>query len=164
MKKILVLCIAFIAIAFLSLQSCKKNDDNGCGNTNISASGGTKSHNAGVNCMNCHYDGGGGDGCFTVAGTVYNSSETSIYPDATIKLYTQPEGAGQLVATIYGDAYGNFFTTDGVDFTGGLYPVMSGTNGEYEGMYQGITTGACNSCHGISTGKLHFSSKMQVKS
>lgn len=159
MKKILVLCIAFIAIAFLTLQSCKKNDDNGCGNTNISSTGGTKSHNAGVNCMNCHKDGGGGDGCFTVAGTVYNSSESSIYPDATIKLYTQPEGAGQLVATIYGDAYGNFFTTDGVDFTGGLFPVMSGTNGEYEAMYQGITTGACNSCHGISTGKLHFSTK-----
>jgi hypothetical protein len=156
MKKILVLSVAFAAILFLTLESCNKEDDNGCGATNISSTGGTKSHNAGANCMNCHYDGGGGEGCFTVAGTTYNSGETSVYPNATIKLYTQPEGAGQLIATISGDSYGNFFTTAGVDFSGGLYPVMTGTSGEYEAMYQPITSGACNSCHGISTGKLHF--------
>jgi len=61
-----------------------------------------------------------------------------------------------MIATISGDSYGNFFTTAGVDFSGGLYPVMTGTSGEYEAMYQPVTSGACNSCHGISTGKLHF--------
>lgn len=157
MKKILSLGIAFFAILFLSLVSCNKDDEGGCGATNISSTGGTESHNAGMNCMNCHFDGGEGEGCFTVAGTVYNSGETVPYPNAVIKLYTQPEGAGELRATIYGDAYGNFFTTNGVDFTGGLYPVMTGATSEFAAMYQSITTGACSSCHGVSASKLHFS-------
>jgi hypothetical protein len=77
---------------------------------NISARGLSVSHNMGHNCMTCHQPHGPGKGLFTAAGTAYNPDGT-VHPNATVRLRTAPNGGGDLVATIEGDAYGNFYTT-----------------------------------------------------
>lgn len=132
-----------------SLQACNKN-----GNvTNISSTGGNKSHNMGENCMNCHKSGGKGEGWFNIAGTAYKTDASSTYANVTVKLYTGPNATGTLKYTINGDAKGNFYTTEAIDFGSGLYPVVSGT-GNASFMSSAITSGACNNCHGNSTGRI----------
>lgn len=138
-------------MAVFALQACNK--DNNGSVENISSNGGNKSHNMGQNCMNCHKKGGEGEGWFTVAGTTYDAAGLNTKPNLTIKLYTAENAGGTLAATVYGDARGNFYTTKKVDFGSGLYPVVeSGSSTEF--MSEAITTGACNSCHGLSTGKI----------
>jgi hypothetical protein len=136
-----------------AMIACKKDEDepeeNGCGQSNISAHGSTESHNNGQNCMSCHRDGGGGKGCFTVAGSVYQQNGTTPAPNGTVKLYTGENGSGTLRATIEVDVNGNFHTTGAVDFTGGLYPKITPAGGGAGAhMDDPVTTGACNSCHG----------------
>lgn len=141
-----------ISIAFLISPSCKKN--NTCGEVNISEAGGDESHNFGMNCMNCHTSGGKGEGCFTAAGSVSNSSLTSNLTSGTVKFYTQPNGGGTLKYTIQIDSKGNFHTTESNDFTG-LFPVITGADGIPHYMSSSLSSGSCNSCHGVSTGKLY---------
>ena len=140
-----------MSLALLLINSCEKK---GCGSTNISTTNGHESHNAGQNCMNCHSSGGEGQGCFLAAGTVYDNAATSIYPNATIRLYSQPNGAGSVVATIQGDAKGNFYTTGSIDFGSGLYPSVTNSGGQTMYMSASTTTGACSSCHGVSQAKI----------
>jgi len=130
--------------------SCNKEGEN---STNISSTGGNKSHNQGKNCMTCHTSGGEGEGWFNVAGTVYDSLKTSTYPNGIVQLHTGPGGTGTLKYTIYVDAKGNFYTTEAIDFGSGLYPsIQGGTSTHY--MSSTIGMGQCNSCHGVSTDKL----------
>jgi hypothetical protein len=156
MRKSVLVALVLLSAAVASLNSCKDEENAGCGATNISSAGGSSSHNAGHNCMTCHTDGGEGTGCFNVAGTVYDPTKSNIYPNATVKLFTLPGGGGQLVATIYGDSRGNFFTTAGVDFGTGLYPMVYGTAGEISEMSTAITSGACNACHGSTVEKIYL--------
>jgi len=152
MKKPGLVFVVFACAVILIFQSCRKGDS-----TNISQAGGTRSHNMGKNCMNCHYSGGRGDGWFNAAGTVYNSSDsTSTYTNPVVQLYTAPDSLGNqtLVATINGDAKGNFYTTATINFGTGLYPVVTGTHTRY--MAATITEGACNGCHGVTTAKLNI--------
>jgi hypothetical protein len=145
------LTIVFLAtILIFTFPSCKKNK---CGDTNVSFSGGSKSHNFGQNCLNCHKSGGEGEGCFNVAGSASNSALTSNLTGGTIKLYTGAGGTGTLKYTIQIDSKGNFYTTESIDYSG-LYPAISGPSGATSYMSSSLNTGACNSCHGVSTGKL----------
>lgn len=147
-----ILFVAFIAgITFYSTVGCEKKGK--CGSTNISSSGSTKSHNFGQNCLNCHKSGGEGDGCFSVAGSVSNSSLTSPLSSGTVKLYTAADGGGTLKYTIQIDAKGNFHTTESIDVTG-LFPAVTGSDGTPHYMGSSLSSGACNSCHGVSTGSL----------
>ena len=121
----------------------------------ISQNGSTISHTdnrRGRNCMDCHFE-GNNPYIYTVAGTVYQLDDlNAVYPDATIKLYSDANGAGTLLATIEVDSNGNFYTTQPMDFSGGVYPVVEGNAGEppiYMGNF--VTTGRCNSCHGTTT-------------
>jgi hypothetical protein len=139
----LFLCL-FMTILLIS---CAKDD----GTTDITTT--KTSHKAGQNCMSCHVGGFGG-GAWTVAGTVYNSSKSSIYSNATVKLTTGTNGTGTVAATILGDASGNFYTKTGVSFTGGLYPSVTGTTGNTQYMPTSVTTGQCNSCHNNTTAKI----------
>ena len=149
-----ILFVATIVVALVSgASSCEKNNQR-CGEKNNSATGSNRSHNVGHNCMNCHQEGGSGEGCFIVAGTTFNSSGSTAYPNATIKLYTQPNGGGTLAATIEGDAKGNFHSTDNLDFGSGLYPVVTNTIGQSVYMSSAITQGACNSCHGVNQDRI----------
>ncbi len=141
-----ILTAITIGLVFIA---CEKDENE----TKISYYNSTKSHKAGQNCMNCHKSGGSGEGWFTVAGTVYDSTKTSIYPNATIKLYTSPNGVGVLAATIQVDEKGNFYTTEHIDFSNGLYTLAEGNLNTMH-MNSAITNGECNSCHGVSTEKI----------
>lgn len=113
-----------------------------------SASGLSKSHNAGQNCMNCHTPGGQASNFpWKIGGTTYTSSAgTTIASNLVIKFYTGPNGTGTLKYILNGDQKGNLYSLGPVDFTGGLYPAVSGsTTTKYMG--SPITNGACNSCH-----------------
>ena len=146
MRKVNLVLITMAAAVAIIMTACDKEGGN---RTNISQTGG-RSHNTGRNCMDCHVSGGEGSGWFTAAGTVYDTAETATYSNTVVQLYTQPRGGGQLVATLYGDAKGNFYTTASIDFSNGLYPAVTGT-GRTNYMAVSITQGACNGCHGVST-------------
>jgi hypothetical protein len=115
----------FISISsILTLQSCEKEHE-GCDEDNISIAGDDESHNPGQNCMQCHIDGGEGEGCFVVAGTVYDSLQLNTVPSGKVEFFTEPNGQGQKIETVQIDSKGNFFTTDLFNFQG-LYPAVTG--------------------------------------
>ncbi len=146
-EKLLIMSLLSGGLIFLA---CEKEGENEMKN---SAFNGTESHNMGQNCMNCHKSGGRGEGWFVAAGTVYDSLKSKVYPNATVKLFTGPNGSGSLKYTIQVDGKGNFYTTNNLDFSGGLYPAVSG-NGTTRFMGSSIASGQCNSCHGNSTEKI----------
>ena len=150
MKLATLLVILLILPLSVFFQSCEEENEN---ETLISANGSNESHNMGQNCMNCHKQGGSGEGWFNVAGTVYNSSQTTTYPNIMIKMYTGASGTGTLRYTIQVDALGNFYTTEDIDFGDDLYPVVQGNSGS-EYMISSVSNGQCNSCHGVSTDKI----------
>ena len=125
----------------------------------ISSYGATESHTdgrVGQNCMNCHYE-GNNPYVYQVAGTVYQLDNLTIpYPNATIYFYTGPNGSGTEVASIEVDANGNFYTTESVDFSLGVYPAIVGSQGESPiYMSNFITHGECNTCHGTRTSPIY---------
>ncbi len=118
--------------------------------------GSSVAHHPGENCMLCHAPSGDAAGWFSLAGTVYDSSLQTIYPNATVKLYTEASGQGTLVETLETDADGMFYSTDEIDFLSGLYPVVEGTNGETMYMSQPVFTGQCYSCHGQDQSRIYI--------
>lgn len=153
-KSLILIFSVLIAMVFISCEKEESNDNDNSAGEMYSSYNESESHNAGANCMSCHKSGGPGEGIFTVGGTVYNSSGNAVYANATVKLYSGPNGTGTLVKTIEVDGKGNFYTTGSVSFGTGLYPTVTGTSGNISKMASAITTGACNSCHGTSTGKI----------
>jgi hypothetical protein len=135
------------------LASCEKDNENG-NETMNSAYSDTESHNTGENCMNCHRSGGDGEGWFTVAGSVYDSSLINPYPNAGVKLYTGVNGSGSEVKFLEVDGKGNFYTTESIDFSSDLYVSVTDNNGNETFMISKLTKGDCNSCHGSSTSKI----------
>jgi cytochrome c553 len=148
MNRNLLLPILLLTFSFIAVQSCKHG-----GPTVISSHGSSESHNWGQNCMNCHKQGGEGEGWFKVGGTVYDSLQTNSYPNVTIRLFTGPDGTGALKYTIDGDELGNFYTTEFIDFIAGLYPAVQTNNG-VKYMSTTIDNGQCNSCHGVTTERI----------
>jgi hypothetical protein len=142
-KIILIIFLLFSASIF---TAC---DDEDGDEKKISYYDGKESHRAGEDCMNCHYNGGSGEYWFQIAGTVYDSTLTNTYPGATVKLYSEPSGGGELKNRIEVDALGNFYSTEQIDFGNGLYAVVEGDELS-KSMLSAITTGRCNSCHGNS--------------
>ena len=140
-----------LTVLSISFFSCKK--DAKCGATNISASGGDDSHNNGQNCMQCHTDGGEGKGCFSAAGSVYNSALSSPVNSGKVEFFTQANGAGQLMYTIQIDSYGNFYSTADMNLVG-LFPRVTGPTGTQQSMSTGLSSGKCNTCHNVSTSKI----------
>ncbi len=138
--------------SFVDVSAVGNPPDN-CGETKISKPNSTKSHFFGLNCSACHTPGRKGKGCFTVAGSVLDEDRSKIYKNPVVKLYTEPKAGGQLVATIKGDALGNFYTTETIDFSKGLYPTLIGSPGAAEPikhMTRPVFSdmGNCNRCHG----------------
>lgn len=116
-----------------------------------------KSHEFGNDCMSCHKKGGKAKSVFTVSGSVLDEARAKIYKNPVIQLYTERKGQGELVATLLGDALGNFYSTENIDFSIGLYPTLIGTDGVAEPikhMARPIFSGSCNSCHGPKEEKL----------
>jgi hypothetical protein len=120
-------------------------------NEKISQHGTTNSHTderRGQNCMDCHNE-GNNEYVYSIAGTVYQQDDPgSYYPNSTVYLYTKPEAKGELVLTIEVDNNGNFYTTEFIDLSVGLYPTVIG-NASDDPLHMPVSTtnGACNSCH-----------------
>jgi hypothetical protein len=110
-------------------------------------------HNVGNDCLVCHKANGGGEGVFTAGGTVYKAGTTNGAADATIRLYSNPEGTGTPVVTMTSEVSGNFHTKTAIAFGTGLYAKVTSPAGT-SSMSSPITTGACNGCHGVTTGKI----------
>lgn len=141
-----------IILVAITLHSCAKDSTRVIVNSSTSH----KSHNLGENCMNCHKSGteaANEGGVFTIAGSVYDTSLTKAYTDATVNMYTGPGGTGILKYSIPVDKKGNFYATGGVSFGTGLYPSVQGVTSVHH-MGSPVMTGACNSCHNVSTGKI----------
>lgn len=155
MKKLMVLILTVAGIALCAAFSGKESLQPGCGPQLQSKAQGTSSHFFGITCGNCHSEKNQkAPGCFTVSGSVYNEARSAIHANPVVKLYTEPGGQGKLVATLYGDQLGNYYTTATVDFSEGLYPTLEGTPTVAEPvkhMYRRIFTGECNRCHGATT-------------
>jgi cytochrome c553 len=149
--KISAFLIIALMVSGLTLYSCKKNEKR----VVISKYNSTKSSGMSGNCMTCHKDKGSAkeSGWFKVGGTVYDASGTNVNPNTTIKLYTAPNGGGTLKHTIEVDGLGNFYSTEAIDFSVGLYPAVTGATSTMH-MSSPITTGECASCHGTSAGKI----------
>ena len=139
MKKQLLLTTLSISLIF---ASCEKK---------ISEYSSSESHYAGQDCMQCHKSGGDGEGNFDVAGTVYDTTKTAVLSGATVKLYSAANGGGDLIKTLEVDQLGNFYTTENVKFKDDVYPSVIGLSGVETFMATPISTGSCNSCHGVST-------------
>ncbi|MDA3865299.1 MAG: hypothetical protein PF489_00965 [Salinivirgaceae bacterium] len=143
-----------ICIITLSLFTACENEDEDENETVISQNYSDESHNLSQNCMNCHVQGEGGEGWFTVAGSLYEKTQTSGYPNGSVKITSEPNASGTTIKTIEVDSKGNFYTTQTIDFGNGLYVSVYGTNGEEKIMMSKINTGSCNSCHGNTTDKI----------
>ena len=89
----------------------------------------------------------------SVAGTAYNANETNTLSGGKIDFYTDTMGSGTLKYTVFIDEKGNFYTTADMDVNG-LYPAITGTTGSKSYMSTAVSTGQCNSCHGVSTSKI----------
>jgi hypothetical protein len=133
-------------ITSVSFFACEEAGDN---DPQISKHGDDESHYTGYNCMNCHYNTGSGEGWFSVAGTVDGA-----YQRALVELYSGPDGTGTLLGLLEVDDKRNFFSTDMIDFTNGVYVATNDGDGNREYMEGQIFNGGCNLCHGETTGEL----------
>ena len=138
--------IIFLLILTCIFPACEDEDGD---ETKISYYDGKESHRTAEDCMNCHFYGGSGEYWFQIAGTVYDSTLINTFPNATVKLYSESDGKGELIYVVEVDALGNFYSTEQIDFGNGLYPTVQG-NELSKNMLSAITTGRCNSCHGNS--------------
>lgn len=136
--------------------SCSHSGDGLFSTIMESQTGSHKSRDMDGNCMNCHSINGGGGSNFTIGGTVYKDDLKTVYPNVTIKFFTQPNGGGELIKTLAGDALGNFYSTQSLAIGKNLYPLIDNGKGETRSMSTSISTGSCNSCHGISTDFIHL--------
>jgi hypothetical protein len=141
-RQTLLLGILFMA-AVVGIFSCVKTVD---GPTLISNHDMMDSHNPSSNCSGCHKKGGAGPGYFTASGTIYDSFQNNQYPNTYVRFYTGPNGTGTLKYTIKGDKFGSFYTTEAMDFSGGLYVSVQGINAPKH-MNTPVYMAECNSCH-----------------
>ena len=152
MKRNIIIASVFGLCAAFIIQSC---EESGCGKVYISSYGSHESKKMTGDCMGCHSPNGGASaGCFRVGGTAYDSIPgDSAVQNAIVKLYTKPDGGGDLVATLQVDKSGNFYTTSPISFGNGLYAaIVSKTGTRY--MPAPTLNGSCNSCHGVVNAKL----------
>lgn len=122
---------------------------------NISAKGEKRSHNMGLNCMNCHQAHGPGKGRFTSAGTLFDAAGKPL-TGGTIELRSAPNGQGDLVLALEVDDNGNFFTTEPLPFPdNALFPTIKSLDDMIVGFMPFPTiSGACNVCH-VGAQQLH---------
>lgn len=148
MRRLILTLPALCVMMMVAMLSCEEGNE-----TMISTYDSDESHKAGQNCMNCHTKGGEGEGWFEVAGTVYDSSGTSTYPNATVKFYSGPNGTGTLQYTLQVDARGNFYSTEEMNAPGGLYVSVQGDL-QTNHMLSILDSRNCNSCHGAGTDRI----------
>lgn len=151
--KLSVLALGMLVALGGTISSCKKNKN--CDETKISENGQSESHNNGRDCMECHKSSGDGEGCFNIAGSVFNSGGGNL-SGGTVRLFSEPNAQGTLLATLQIDNLGNFFTTGDFVVGNGYYPQVEDANGNIKNMPTLATSGSCNSCHGVNTAKIEM--------
>jgi hypothetical protein len=116
---------------------------------NISRSGEKKSHNMGLNCMQCHQAKGPGKGIFTVAGTLFDEKTGAIVDAGTLELRESPKPDAKVLLSVQVDGLGNFFSTEALPFPNqALFPVVRNGDGtKLNSMPFPTISGACNQCH-----------------
>ncbi|NPA33737.1 MAG: hypothetical protein GXO48_02280 [Chlorobi bacterium] len=130
--------------AFCRKEDKEGQDSDGQQPTVVSSASAT-SHYSGKNCMSCH---NGTDAfAFSIAGTLYDSTKTNVYVGGTVEIYTGSNGQGTLIVSLVSDKNGNFYTTEQVNLSSGVYPSVKNMHGMMMHMPQPTTSGACNSCH-----------------
>lgn len=144
MKRIRGFLIAVFFTAGIGIWYSCENEGDGDGRAN---------HNVGNDCLVCHKAGGGGEGVFSAGGSVFKAGTTTGATGVSVKLYAASDGSGTPVATMTSEVGGNFYKKGSIDFGTGLYVKVTSTKGT-SSMASPITTGACNSCHGINTAKI----------
>lgn len=134
----------------VALDACKhgKCEDGG------SSSAGRHSHNAGRDCMGCHLPDGEGEGCWTVAGSLYSPGGQHAPAGTRTLLFTRPLGQGDVAIELGSDQSGTIYTSNSLDFGLGLFPAVIGAAGDTVFMDESIRDGACNRCHGSSTDRV----------
>jgi len=137
-----------VLVLLAASPSCKHGKCEGGGS---SAEGEDESHNPGADCFSCHHPDGEGEKCWTIGGTVYDSTGTQPSMAAQFRLFTKPLGQGSVVLQLPSDALGNIYTSEEVLFGNGLFPAVINANGDTAFMTGAIRDGACNRCHGQST-------------
>jgi hypothetical protein len=142
--------ISITFIFLLGLIACTKQGTP----SSFSKTGKKKSHNMGLNCMSCHKFGGSGEGVFKFAGTVYDTTYTQTNPDCFVDFYTGPKGTGKLLKRIPVDGLGNFYSSGRISRIKGLYPSVVSATGNVKYMGGQISSGECNSCHGVTSPKI----------
>jgi hypothetical protein len=108
-----------------------------------------RSHNAGLNCMNCHQAHGPGKGRFTIGVTVFGP-DGSIAPNPVLELYKAPPSTGAPPAYVLpGDGRGNIYTTAAMPLPDtALFVVVRSRDGALRNVMPFPTgSGACNVCH-----------------
>lgn len=153
MKYKLFALFIFLCAVIISV-SCSDSFNNSHNNIMISFNDEEKSHKHGENCMECHNDGQDGKDPFKIAGSVYTGNGESPVVNGLVKFYEEPEGEGRLAYAVEIDAKGNFYTTEGIDMGGGLYPAIESTRGNMYFMLTEVKTGACSNCHSADGIKL----------
>ncbi|MCP4147581.1 MAG: hypothetical protein GY757_07515 [bacterium] len=132
----------------LMISACKKSGDSSA--VLNSRNGDTASHKEGRDCMECHRSGGSGKGVFTVAGTVYDSGQSNVNPNGMVSIYSEDNGGGTLLKSVGVDGKGNFYSTEAVDLSNGVFTRVTSSSDVRKDMMSSLTNGACNSCHGNS--------------
>jgi len=143
MKKIIF--AFFTAIAIFSCQHVS--------GTFVSTHGSRAGSSMQGNCIDCHKT-GATEGGFIIGGSVFTTDGSTRNPNGTVYLHTLAPGAAgvdSIVATVEIDGVGNFYTTHSYDLSKGVYPSVTSSSGNKVFMTQSTTSGACNSCHGVST-------------
>lgn len=143
------LATAALMLYFFSCSHYNQLEKNG----QTSKHGGSKSHNAGQDCMSCHNNPkneASREAWWNVAGTIYKLNIAQVNPNARIELWSEYGAKGIKILALETDNFGNFYTEKIVSFKGGSYPIAISNHDtlRMSGVFSG---GGCNGCHGIST-------------
>lgn len=146
-----------VSLAF-AIASCSQYDKTQ-NNPEESMLDSDKSHNNGQNCMSCHNQNGNEAvreaGWWYIGGSVYDDKGQEASSAGFVELWTGPNATGNRMVRLAIDQKGNFYTNRIINFGNGLYPVLKKTDDKIEAhMSTSTKTGACNSCHGVSTSLL----------
>lgn len=142
-----------LALAAIVLLGTRCQHGN-CKDGSPSHHGGSRSHNVGRNCQQCHLADGPGEVCWAIGGTAYDSISGSTLANVTVRFYKSLTDSSASIFSLDGDDKGNFYTSQDPGLAAWLYPEVTAANGHTARMTQPINTGACNSCHGVSTAKI----------
>ena len=71
-----------------------------------------------------------------------------------VRLFSAASDSGAERIMVDGDAKGNFYTSRDPGLTALLFPTVTTSGGHVSRMLEPISKGACNSCHGVTTGRI----------